>query len=241
LERFQSIAVLGSSAASSFKSEDQSKSWPLLLKNELPEEIQFNVRIRSGLTFVRSIPELIQDDLVDLFIFHFGTAIGWPNSVVKRGMVLGVNFTSEFGFHQSAFRSASRSRRIKAKLRAILRNSIKYALFFTGQYRTRINRREIEDQIQAVINLAQKKSKQIIWIQHQALQHRSIFVERRSYLRYYKEIIRCLEKFKSQNFIVVTLPESFLIQDNYLLDSVHLSEKGHQELHKLVREAYKRF
>lgn len=233
--------MLGSSAASSFKSEDQSKSWPLLLKNELPEEIYFNVRIRSGLTLVRSIPELVQDDLVDLFIFHFGTAIGWPNSVVKQGILFGVNFTSEFGFHQSAFRSLNRSSRLKAKLRAILRNSIKYALFFAGQYRTRISKRELEDQIQAVISLAQNKSRHIIWIQHQALQHRSIFVERLSYLRYYKEIIRCLEKFKSQNFTVVTLPESFLVQDNYLLDSVHLSEEGHQELHKLVREAYEQF
>ena len=231
--------MLGSSAAASFKSADQSKSWPLLLKNELPEEIDFRVQIRSGLTFVRSIPELVDDGKVDLFIFHFGTAIGWPTSVVSRGIVLGVNFTSEFGFHQSAFRSTSRIRQFKAKLRAMLRNSIKYALFFTGQYKTRINRREIEDQIQAVVELAQNKSKRVIWIQHQALQHRSIFLERRSYLRYFKEIIKCLERHESPNFTVLTLPNSFLVQENYLLDCVHLSEKGHQELHKLVRERFK--
>ena len=231
--------MLGSSAATSFKTTDQSKSWPLLLKNELPEGIDFRVQIRSGLTFVRSIPDLIDDGKVDLFIFHFGTAIGWPTSVVTRGIVLGVNFTSEFGFHQSAFKSTSRIRQFKAKLRAMLRNSIKYALFFTGQYKTRINRREIEDQIQAVVNLAQKRSKRVIWIQHQALQHRSIFLERRSYFRYYKEIIKCLERHESPNFTVITLPNSFLVQENYLLDCVHLSEKGHQELHKLVRERFK--
>ncbi len=231
--------MLGSSAATSFKSTDQSKSWPLLLKNELPEEVDFRVQIRSGLTFVRSIPELIDDGKVDLFIFHFGTAIGWPTSVVTRGIVLGVNFTSEFGFHQSAFKSTSQIRQFKAKLRAMLRNSIKYALFFTGQYKTRINRREIEDQIQAVVNLAQKRSKRVIWIQHQALQHRSIFLERRSYFRYYKKIIKCLERHESPNFTVITLPNSFLVQENYLLDCVHLSEKGHQELHKLVRERFK--
>ncbi len=237
MERLQSITVLGSSAASSFKGIDQSKSWPLLLKNGLPEDVKFNVQIRSGLTFVRSIPELIDDDLADLLILHFGTAIGWPNSVVKRGIVLGVNFTSEFGFHQSAFRSASRKRRFKAKLRAWLRNSVKYGLFVTGQYKTRINRREIQDQIQAVVNLAQKKSNCVIWIQHQALQHRSIFLERRSYLRYYKEIISCLAKYESPTFKLIELPSSFLIQENYLLDCVHLSEKGHQELHKLVKES----
>ena len=230
--------MLGSSAATSFKTTDQGKSWPLLLKNELPEGIDFRVQIRSGLTFVRSIPELIDDGKVDLFIFHFGTAIGWPTSVVTRGIVLGVNFTSEFGFHQSAFKSTSRIRQFKAKLRVILRNSVKYALFFTGQYKTRINRREVEDQIQAVVYLAQKKSKRVIWIQHQALQHRSIFLERRSYLRYYKEIIKCLEKYGSPDFTVITLPDSFLVQENYLLDCVHLSEKGHQELHKLVRERF---
>jgi len=238
LERLQSITVLGSSAASSFKGIDQSKSWPLLLKNGLPEDVKFNVQIRSGLTFVRSIPELIDDDRVDLFIFHFGTAIGWPNSVVKRGIVLGVNFTSEFGFHQSAFRSANRSRRFNARLRAMFRNSVKYALFFTGQYRTRINRREIEDQIQAVVHLAQNKSKRVIWIQHQALQHRSIFLERRSYLRYYKEIINCLQRHKSPNFTVITLPTSFLVQENYLLDCVHLSENGHRQLVELVKDTF---
>ncbi len=239
MKRLQSISVLGSSAATCFKSTDQSKSWPMLLKNELPEEIDFRVQIKSGLTFVRSIPELIDDGQVDVFIFHFGTAIGWPSSFVKRGVVLGVNFTSEFGFHQSAFRSASRSRRFIARLRAMLRNSIKYVLFFTGQYRTRINRREIEDQIQAVVDLAQKKSKRVIWIQHQALQHRSIFLERRSYLRYYKEIIKCLERHKSPNFTVITLPTSFLVQENYLLDCVHLSENGHWQLVELVKNTFR--
>ena len=239
MERLQSITVLGSSAAASFKSTDQSKSWPLLLKNELPKEIDFKVQIKSGLTFVRSIPELIDDGKVELFIFHFGTAIGWPTSVVTRGIVLGVNFTSEFGFHQSAFRSTNRIRQFKAKLRAILRNSVKYALFFTGQYKTRINRREIEDQIQAVVDLAQKKSKRVIWIQHQALQHRSILLERRSYLRYYKEIIKCLEKHESPNFTVITLPNSFLVQENYLLDCVHLSENGHLQLVELVKDTFR--
>ena len=239
MERLQSITVLGSSAAASYKSADQSKSWPLLLKDELPEKIDFRVQIRSGLTFVRSIPELIDDSRVDLLIFHFGTAIGWPTSVVTRGIVLGVNFTSEFGFHQSAFRSTSRIRRFKAKLRAMLRNSAKYALFFTGQYKTRINRREIADQIQAVVELAQKKSKSVIWIQHQALQHRSIFLERRSYLRYHKEIIKCLERHASPNFTVITLPNSFLVRENYLLDCVHLSENGHLQLVELVKDTFR--
>lgn len=230
--------MLGSSAASSFKNSNQTTSWPYLLRESLPPGLEFKVQIRSGLTFVRSIPELVDDSVVDLFIFHFGTAIGWPSSIVKRGIVMGVNFTSEFGFHQPAFKSTHRGRRVRAWIKGVLRNSVKYVLFFTGQYKTRINRREIEDQIRAVVELAEKKSRRIIWVQHQALQHRSIYLERRSYQRYYKEIICVLEKYKSPEFTVVTLPDSFMKQENYLLDCVHLSEQGHREIYKIVREAY---
>jgi hypothetical protein len=239
LERLQSITVLGSSAAASFRTSDQSKSSPHLLQDSLPAELEFTIQIRSGLTFVRSIPELVDDSDVDLFIFHFGTAIGWPSSVVKRGIVLGVNFTSEFGFHQPAFKSINATRRIRAAVKGLLRNTIKYLLFFTGQYKTRINKREIDDQIKAVINLARKKSERIIWIQHQALQHRSIYLERRSYQRYYKEILKALEKYRSPEFTVITLPDSFLKQENYLLDCVHLSEEGHRQMFVIVKEAFK--
>ena len=231
--------MLGSSAAANFRSPNQKSSWPYLLKESLPSDLDFQVQIKSGLTFVRSIPELVDDSKVDLFIFHFGTAIGWPSSVVKRGIVLGVNFTTEFGFHQPAFKSTNQQRRLRASLKGLLRNAVKYLLFFTGQYKTRINRREIEDQIRAVVELAQKKSQRIMWIQHQALQHRSIFLERRSYQRYYKEIERCLQKYRSADFTVITLPESFLTQENYLLDCVHLSEEGHRRMFEIVREAFK--
>ena len=230
--------MLGSSAAANFRSSDQKSSWPYLLKQSLPSGLDFQVQIKSGLTFVRSIPELVDDSKVDLFVFHFGTAIGWPSSVVKRGIVLGVNFTSEFGFHQPAFKSKNQQRRMRAAIKGLLRNAVKYILFFTGQYKTRINRREIEDQIRAVVELAQKKSRRVMWIQHQALQHRSIFLERRSYQRYYKEIERCLQRYRSADFTVITLPESFLTQENYLLDCVHLSEEGHRKMFEIVREAF---
>ena len=237
MERLQSITVLGGSAASSFNDVPE-KSWPYLLKNSLPQHIDFRVETRGGLTFVRAISELADFPIEDLLIFHFGTSIGWPVSVVRIGHKLGIDFTGEFGFHQPAYKSSSALRGLKRTFRVRFRNFVKYLLFFTGRYKSRISRREIDDQIKAVIQLASNQSKHIIWIQHQALQNRRILLERLSYKKYYREIIRSLEKYKSPNFTVITLPESFLVQENYLLDCVHLSQKGHQELHKLVRERF---
>ena len=238
MENLQSITILGGSAASSF-TDDQEKSWPYLLKAALPAEIDFRIETQGGLTFVRAITALADYPNEDLLIFHFGTSIGWPVSVVKIGHRLGIDFTGEFGFHQPAYQSKKRPGRWKRKVKARIRNLIKYLLFFTGLYKSRISRREIEDQISAVIHLARHQSKRIMWIQHQALQSRRIFLERRSYERYYKEIERSLQKYKSPEFTVITLPDSFLKQENYLLDCVHLSEQGHREMYKIVREAFK--
>jgi hypothetical protein len=230
--------VLGGSAASSF-SEDKSKSWPYILKAALPADIDFRIETRGGLTFVRAITELADFPDEDLLVFHFGTSIGWPVSVVRLGHTMGIDFASEFGFHQPAFASGGRAKRWKRVVKVRLRNTVKYMLYFAGLYKSRISRREIDDQISAVVHLARHQSKHIIWIQHQALQNRRIFLERRSYKRYYKEILIALEKYKSPEFTVITLPDSFLKQENYLLDCVHLSEAGHRQMYNLVRETFK--
>ena len=230
--------MLGGSAASSFN-DDKEKSWPYLLKTALPKEINFRVETRGGLTFVRAITELADFPDEDLLVFHFGTSIGWPVSLVKAGHRLGIDFTGEFGFHQPAFASQSREKRLKRAAKVRFRNAVKYLLYFSGLYKSRISRREIDDQIEAVVHLAKHQSKRIMWIQHQALQNRRIFLERRSYERYYNEILRALEKYRSPEFTVITLPDSFLKQENYLLDCVHLSETGHREMYKLVREAFR--
>ena len=240
MERQQSITVLGGSAASNF-SDDKSKSWPYILKAKLPNSIEFRVETRPGLTFVRALNELLDFPNEDLLILHFGTSIGWPVSIVRTGHRLGIDFTSEFGLHQPAFRSSKFANRLRRAARMRFRNSIKYLLYFLGLYKTRISRREIEDQINAVIHLASKQSKRIMWVQHQALQNRRIYLERRSYKKYYKEILRALEKHESNQFKLVTLPDSFLVQENYLLDCIHLSEKGHQEIAEILQKTFKRF
>jgi len=240
LEHQQSITVLGGSAASSF-GDIKEKSWPYILKAKLPDSIEFRVETRPGLTFVRALNELLDFPNEDLLILHFGTSIGWPVSIVRTGHRLGIDFTSEFGLHQPAFRSSKLVNRLRRAVRMRFRNSVKYTLYFLGLYKSRVSRREIEDQINAVVHLASKQSKRIMWVQHQALQNRRIYLERRSYEKYYKEILRALEKHESDQFKLVTLPDSFLIQENYLLDCIHLSEKGHQIIAEILQQAFKQF
>jgi hypothetical protein len=170
----------------------------------------------------------------DLLLLHFGTAIGWPVSIVKKGTLYGINFTSEFGFHQPAFKSTTARRRLKSFWKARFRNLIKYLLFFLGLYKPRVNRKEINDQIRAVVEVAKSKSQKIVWIQHKALTHRNIFLERQSYKRYYREIQESLIPYASSELLIIELPNSFLVQENYLLDSIHLSAKGHHNLYKIV-------
>jgi hypothetical protein len=122
-----------------------------------------------------------------------------------------------------------------------IRNTVKYILFGLGLYKSRVSRREISDQIDAVVHLASKQSKRIMWVQHQAMQSRRIFLERRSYEKYYKEILLALEKHQGPNFALITLPDSFLKQENYLYDCIHLSEKGHRELATILKVAFRKF
>jgi hypothetical protein len=240
LERQKSITVLGGSAASAF-SDQKEKSWPYLLKAELPQEIEFKVETRGGLTFVRALNELIDFPNEDLLILHFGTSIGWPVSLVNKGHRFGVDFASEFGLHQPPYRSVGTLNKINKNLKVRIRNAVKYILFGLGLYRSRVSRREIADQIDAVVHLASKQSERIMWVQHQALQSRRIFLERRSYNKYYKEILAALEKHQGPNFALITLPDSFLKQENYLYDCIHLSEKGHRELATILKVAFRKF
>ena len=240
MEHQQSITVLGGSAASSH-GDLKEKSWPYLLKAELPQEIEFKVETRGGLTFVRALNELLDFPNEDLLILHFGTSIGWPVSIVNKGHKFGIDFASEFGLHQPAYKSQGVLNRINKHAKVRIRNTVKYILFGLGLYKSRVSRREIADQIDAVVHLASKQSKRIMWVQHQALQSRRIFLERRSYEKYYKEILLALEKHKSPNFALITLPDSFLTQENYLYDCIHLSEKGHRELATILKVAFKKF
>jgi lysophospholipase L1-like esterase len=51
--------------------------------------------------------------------------------------------------------------------------------------------------------------------------------------------LAALEKYESATFALVTLPDEFMIAENYLLDCVHLSEKGHRKLADLLKVTFK--
>jgi hypothetical protein len=180
--------------------------------------------------------EIAEIDSADVLIMHFGTSIGWPISIVKAGTVMGIDFASDHGFNQPTGVSKVKTHKVKNLFKRSFRNTVKYLLFFTGQYKPRASRRELQDQIEAVIHLAQHKTERLIWIQHRAFLNHRIFLEKRVYEAYYKQIMKTLNGLGVKGVSVLTIPDEFMVADNYLFDCVHLSSKGHERLEKLVRE-----
>lgn len=227
------IYVLGGSASSAHALKE-SPAWPQILANKYP---QFELSSESfgGLTLVQSINKLNAIDPVDVVILHFGTSIGWPSAVVDLGHKFGMDFHSEFAFHQPAVKSKKLGYGLlKNKVRMHIRNLVKYILFIFGLYKPRINPREIGDQISAVLDLVEGKAKKVIWIQHQAISDRRTSVERHSYTNFYNRIVADIKARKPVWLELLELPDSFIIPENYLHDSVHLSALGHRRLAKLI-------
>jgi hypothetical protein len=180
--------------------------------------------------------EIAEIDSTDLLIMHFGTSIGWPISLVKTGTAMGIDFASDHGFNQPTGISKKRTRRVKNFFKRSFRNIVKFVLFFTGQYKPRASRRELKDQIEAVIHLAQHKTDRLIWIQHRAFLNHRIWLEKWVYERYYKQIMKTLDGLGLKGVSVLEIPDEFMVAENYLFDCVHLSSRGHERLEKLVQE-----
>jgi hypothetical protein len=230
------IFVIGGSASSNFGNVETTLAWPDLLANNLGSTADVTHLSRSGLTFVRGMNELTLVDSAELLIMHFGTSIGWPISIIKAGTILGVDFASDHGFNQPSGVSKIKSRRFKKFIKRNFRNAIKYLLFFTGFYKPRASRRELTDQIEAVIRLANHKTDRIIWIQHRAFLHHRIFLEKWVYDRYYKKIMKTLRRANLEGLTVLEIPDEFMVAENYLFDCIHLSNLGHKRLEQIVRE-----
>ena len=235
MERLK-ITVIGGSASNNFGNPPDSLGWPELLAKNLTQSADLTHVSRGGLTFVRGMSEIAEIDSADVLIMHFGTSIGWPISIVKAGTVMGIDFASDHGFNQPTGISKVKSHRVKQFFKRSFRNSVKYLLFFTGQYKPRASRRELQDQVEAVIHLAQHKTDRLNWIQHRAFLNHRIWLEKWVYERYYAEIMKALHNFESKGLSILEIPDEFMVAENYLFDCVHLSSKGHERLEKLVRE-----
>ena len=234
MERLK-ISVIGGSASNNFGNVPDSLAWPELLAKNLAQSADLTHVSRGGLTFVRGMNEISEIDSTQVLIMHFGTSIGWPISLVKTGTSIGIDFASDHGFNQPTGVSTVRKRRVKNYFKRSFRNGVKYLLFFTGQYKPRASRRELKDQIEAVIDLAQHKTDRLIWIQHRAFLNHRIWLEKWVYERYYKQIMKTLDGLGLKGVSVLEIPDEFMISENYLFDCVHLSSKGHERLEKLVR------
>lgn len=236
MERLK-ISVIGGSASNNFGNAPDSLAWPELLAKNLAQSADLTHVSRGGLTFVRGMNEIAEIDSTGVLIMHFGTSIGWPISLVKTGTAMGIDFASDHGFNQPTGISTKRTRRVKNFFKRSFRNIVKFVLFFTGQYKPRASRRELKDQIEAVIHLAQHKTDRLIWIQHRAFLNHRIWLEKWVYERYYKQIMKTLDGLGLKEVTVLEIPDEFMVAENYLFDCVHLSSKGHERLEKLVREA----
>jgi hypothetical protein len=230
--------VIGGSASNNFGNAPDTLAWPELLAKNLGETIELTHLSREGLTFVRGMNELAEVKSSDVLIMHFGTSIGWPISIIKAGTVMGIDFASDHGFNQPTGISKVKIRRVKKFFKRSFRNAVKYLLFFTGLYKPRASKRELNDQVEAVVHLAQHKTQRLIWIQHRALLNHRIFLEKWVYDRYYRKIMRTLKRLKVEGVSVLEIPDDFVVSENYLFDCIHLSSQGHQRLEKLVREIF---
>ena len=235
MERLKIFAI-GGSASNNFGNAAETLAWPERLAHNLGDYADVTHLSRSGLTFVRGINKLAKVDSADVLIMHFGTSIGWPISIIKAGTVMGIDFATDHGFNQPTGVSAVKKRRVKNFFKRSFRNTVKYILFFVGLYKPRASKRELNDQIEAVINLALKKSDRLIWIQHRAFMNHRIVLEKWVYDRYYRKIVQILKGMEVKGLTVLEIPDDFVVAENYLFDCIHLSSQGHKRLEQMVRE-----
>ena len=132
------------------------------------------------------------------------------------------------------YRSEVFYNRLKAKLRRFEKNVLKLALFPFGLYRPRQSLEDLPDLVTAIHHLAEKKSGLIIWIQHHSLPYKRLWLERKIYGRFYREILKELHSHRSPHLRIMTLDKSFLAHENFQIDGVHLSAQGHQRMADLI-------
>lgn len=228
------VKVLGGSIVSNYGllSGEQSVGEVLAKKNKVIY-VKENQSI-GGLTFSKAIPVIENLNTADVIILYFGTSVGWPRISRKMEGHLRPELLEQTSFHLPVYKSEFFYNRFKAKLRHFERNVLKLALFPFGLYRPRQSLEDLPDMVTAIQHLAEKKSGLIIWVQHNSLGYKRLWLERKVYSRFYREILKEIHIHRSPHFRIVTLDKSFLAQENFLIDGVHLSALGHQRVADLI-------
>ena len=99
MERLK-IVVIGGSASTNITLAGHEDAWPSLLQSQKPDSISLKHISKGGLTLTRALNILADQNESDLIIFHFGTSVGWPISLVRMNKRFGIDFETEHGFHQ---------------------------------------------------------------------------------------------------------------------------------------------
>jgi hypothetical protein len=229
------IHIIGSSIASRFGIEE--KSWPELFADQLASKALVTHEIQYGLNFSRSIPFIANVEPVDMLVLHYGIAVGWPVSYRKVDIKLGTTpLKNEYAYHQPIGKGRSPSRRIKNRIKFRVRNAVKYLLFLTGQYKPRVNQGDLEDQVAAVLSVAQNRAKEVVWIQHVPAWSMRTLVERWYYKNYVSRIERFALKHAQAGVTFVIPDEPLTDAKNYALDTTHLSSAGHIAYAQMMRQ-----
>ena len=226
------VAVLAGSVGSAIGLKEAAANWPQWLREMCSCKVY--EEHHPMLTINRALPYLIHFPESEIFMVHFGTTVGWPIVSPKITNFLRPDLRTEYAFHLSHHKSARISRRMKHTLIHGLRNIIKILAFPFGLYRPRTNMRDVDDQLKTLVELAHEKAQYVFWLQHRTLGYRRLFLERIVYRKFYKRITSLVEA--TCGIELITIPDSFMIQENYLLDGVHLSELGHERLAQIIHD-----
>lgn len=229
-----SIKIIGGSIISKYGLMPNAKNITGVLLEKKPSIYLKKELSIGGLSFSQAIPKLDELNHTDILVLYFGTSVGWPRISRKLENHLRPELLTSTTFHIPIYKSKKFSNRIKAKVRHFERNILKFIMFPFGLYRPRHSLEDLPNLIQAIQHISDRKSNLIIWVQHNSLGYRRLWLEQKIYNRYYREIISELEKHKSPHFRILTPGKDFLVQENYLLDGVHLSELGHERMGKMI-------
>lgn len=229
-----SLKVLGGSVISKYGLNPDAKTISGSIISSKPQIYLKNEISIGGLSFSQAIPKIDELNHTDILVLYFGTSVGWPRISRKLENHLRPELMTSTAFHLPVYKSVKLTNRLKAKIRHLERNILKLIMFPFGLYRPRHSLEDLPNLIQAIQHIADKKSNLIIWVQHNSLGYRRLWLEQIIYKRYYKEILETLQKFRSPHFRILTPSKEFLVQENFLIDGVHLSELGHARMGKLI-------